>query len=554
MPNLPAIASTPWGTALDNYLSALTLVINVKDSIYAGGAKGDGVTDDTAAIAAARSAANAAGGGLVFWPNGTYITGNQPLYANVHDAGAGIGATIIKLKNGSNADLFSAQTGNINLGASFGAGSAGTLYNFGFHDLTLDGNKANQSATSYVLRFYGYGFNFSNVVIRNGYTDNVLSDWNGGSASPGNDSMEAHVSNLKTHDAGGAGWRMGGPHDSIFVNFESFNNGSHNLHIGPNVGVLQFTNAHFWGSGIGVNAVSVLAEGPALFSNCQAEGSDVVNVVLLATGCAWDGGEVFGAGTFSVSGFQIGQQAGNTPYPGQVFQSAGVTTSVGVLDYRINTFLYRNEGTHGAIWFANDGGGGFVSSECYQTAGNYFTGTPTGNTMILLHGRGLTVDGSQGKGGAFILPINAFSAFVVRDDASTDIFSVNTNSKRIDIPNATIIRQYSDAYSTRTVELSNGTISTAQSATAPATATNGTITTSGVGVARVAPAGNITGVILQAGTLAGQEVVVVNESAFTVTFATAGTSNVADGVSAVIAANRAMFFVWDSSTSKWYHA
>ena len=44
-------------------------VFNVKDRRFAGGAKGDGVTDDTAAINAASAAASAAGGGVVYFPS-----------------------------------------------------------------------------------------------------------------------------------------------------------------------------------------------------------------------------------------------------------------------------------------------------------------------------------------------------------------------------------------------------------------------------------------------------------------------------------------------------
>lgn len=45
---------------------------NVKDTRYGGGAKGDGTTDDTAAIQAAMDAARDAGGGIVFFPGSTY--------------------------------------------------------------------------------------------------------------------------------------------------------------------------------------------------------------------------------------------------------------------------------------------------------------------------------------------------------------------------------------------------------------------------------------------------------------------------------------------------
>lgn len=102
----------------------------------------------------------------------------------------------------------------------------------------------------------------------------------------------------------------------------------------------------------------------------------------------------------------------------------------------------------------------------------------------------------------------------------------------------------------------NGDLVGGQSATAVATITGGTIATGfNNRVSRVNPAGAITGVIMQAGTQPGQEITVVNEAAAanTVTMAVAGTSNVADGVSTVIAGLTANRFTWDSVTALWYH-
>jgi hypothetical protein len=95
-----------------------------------------------------------------------------------------------------------------------------------------------------------------------------------------------------------------------------------------------------------------------------------------------------------------------------------------------------------------------------------------------------------------------------------------------------------------------------QSASAPTLATTGTIATSGVGVARIAPTAAVTAAILQAGSVAGQQVSVVNEATATyaVTMAASATSNVADGASTVIAVLTCANFTWDSSTSLWYHA
>lgn len=55
-----------------------------------------------------------------------------------------------------------------------------------------------------------------------------------------------------------------------------------------------------------------------------------------------------------------------------------------------------------------------------------------------------------------------------------------------------------------------------------------------------------------AGITGGQELILINNTANTITFAAAGTSNVANGTSAVIAANCCMFLVWDATSSRWY--
>jgi hypothetical protein len=87
---------------------ALTSWTNVKDY----GATGDGTTDDGAAIQAAINAANAAGGGTVFVPAGTYLCSGLDLYSNITLAGSGWGSILKqKFQAGDNYYLLSINEG-----------------------------------------------------------------------------------------------------------------------------------------------------------------------------------------------------------------------------------------------------------------------------------------------------------------------------------------------------------------------------------------------------------------------------------------------------------
>ena len=79
----------------------------------------------------------------------------------------------------------------------------------------------------------------------------------------------------------------------------------------------------------------------------------------------------------------------------------------------------------------------------------------------------------------------------------------------------------------------------------------GTIIIANIRNVRLTTAGAVTGVIMPVG-YAGAPVYLVNESANSITFAASGTSRVAAGVSAVLAAFSKMVLVWDSATSLWY--
>ncbi len=97
MSRLPTVSgdANAWGSILNDFLSVAhnsngslkNLFINVKDPAY--GAKGDGITDDTAAINSAITAA--ASGGIIFFPFGTYIISSSLIIDNDNIALVGQG-------------------------------------------------------------------------------------------------------------------------------------------------------------------------------------------------------------------------------------------------------------------------------------------------------------------------------------------------------------------------------------------------------------------------------------------------------------------------------
>lgn len=91
----PKVYGDTWGGVYQSY--TLPEVFNVKSAKY--GAKGDGTTDDTTAIANALSDAFVSGvsGGIVYLPRGTYIVNSTLIVqSKVKLVGAGRSATVIK--------------------------------------------------------------------------------------------------------------------------------------------------------------------------------------------------------------------------------------------------------------------------------------------------------------------------------------------------------------------------------------------------------------------------------------------------------------------------
>jgi hypothetical protein len=242
------------------------------------GAKGDGTTDDTAAIQKALTAAGNAGGGTVYVPAGTYKTGPLTIPQNVTLRGAGIAATTLQL-----APTVS-QYGNLIMNQQL----AGTSYDANcvqVRDLRIDGNKSAMSAgwrnCGIVLsnRTPSGGFEYtdgrhqvSNVLIQNFTGDGLVQAGRG----------VVQASDVQAWVCNGFGFNLN--EDSEYVNCDAGACGLDGFIIQG--GSNRLTGCKAWFSGA------------ALVSG---RGAGATLLTVTAPPNSWDGGNITGGLTFSLA-------------------------------------------------------------------------------------------------------------------------------------------------------------------------------------------------------------------------------------------------------------
>lgn len=218
---LPADPTTGLAAATKQYVDAA-------GGLRVAAPSGDttGATD-VAVLNAAITTVNAAGGGTVSLQPGTYWI-NTPvvLRSTVTVRGAGVEATVIKLANAANCDVLAGLNfATLTLtGASTWASSG--IWDFAVADLTVDGNRANQSGASWGVRVYGYNWLLTNLDVRNCFTDGLWTEWGplSSDAPATSDGSECTANNIKAHHCGRHGWVFLGPSDSRLANVMAFKN------------------------------------------------------------------------------------------------------------------------------------------------------------------------------------------------------------------------------------------------------------------------------------------------------------------------------------------
>lgn len=274
--SVTATGTTTARTLADRFADA----VSVKDF----GAVGDGVADDKAEIQAAIDAVSTAGGGVVFVPEGTYTMSLRvTVKAGVTLAGAGIGATTLKVTDHDRVVVLEADSGirNISLDAN---GQHDAVVNKlsvlsvsgdncvidtvevidGYSGISVGGaDEATAPSNTEITNVYTHD-NVSRGLIldpfANGTIVNGIHSWGNGNAGIliGHGAFNNLVTNFVLEDINNASlWLHEGAHDnvvcngviknpalttSVGVNFSSgaYNNRVSNVHISGYARAVQF--------------------------------------------------------------------------------------------------------------------------------------------------------------------------------------------------------------------------------------------------------------------------------------------------------------------------
>jgi hypothetical protein len=441
---------------------------------------------DTAAI---QGAENGGRSMISLAPGIFYVTGLTK-NANTVWQGSGRLGTTIKLADNVNAAAVITTAGFNSL---TGTGVEGGPGGWGIRDLTVDGNKANQTVKPDGIRLYGYNFDITDVSFTN-VAKGMYTEWRdfGGSGIPGK-TMESRYLGVKINAFDTYGWQNRGPHDSRAFDLTIFGPdlataygywGQESTGLYSSAGT-QIIGGHVWGSPLWDWVLDSQTHLFECISEVSAPGGG--QVLIRANLCQVNGGVLVIYQGFTADG--CGIQLGDLTHP--------------VSGVRVDTTMLGFTGVdaaHAAINVVNDAGSNAIDATVYQPTGTALWGTPnTGFSRYRIAGAGAATRGANAAISlqlllgrhVFDIPAGVGQAFLLTSNGS-DVVNVNTASNRLEIIGGMLARMYSDPfYSTPAIELDStkGHINIPAPTTAPGVTLGPAIGTSGNG-ASVTVSGN----------------------------------------------------------------
>lgn len=369
--------------------------VSVKDY----GAVGDGVANDTVAIQAALDYLNSIGGGRLYFPKGVYTVNKLTTYSNIWLCGDGRDNTVIKLRNAQNTDLLYGALSDTRWLTAAAVGNTNT----GLFDITLDGNRANNTAGSCFAN-YGDDVYMQNVFITQAAEWGIRTDYFNGEDAYG---MEGHFINVKIDTCGKDGWRFDGPHDSVVVNCTVIDasklaNATYDgIRVGSRCNA-RFVGCHVWNRSTSFRhryAVNLeVGGGGNEFSTCHFEGAQVANVFVACNTnifdpstrlyYPWNGVNMILAGTAAANNVRctfVGPFTGQPQaYAIVLGNTAGDTPSYNTID------IHCIDCRLGAIWFNFSGGFNQIKARGFWTSGAASFGTPATTDRVDILAPGAT--------------------------------------------------------------------------------------------------------------------------------------------------------------------
>ncbi len=209
----------PFTNAITTSVSSL---LNQVVSVKMWGAKGDGSSDDTAAIQSAIDFATArtvAGNNTsVFAPSGVYRVSKIIIRAKTIFYGEGR-STVFKKIDGSNGPVIYGVNSD-SLWGYAGVDASEFAYNFDIHDFVVDGNvdgvrnKFISSATGDGIAIWGSRYRMYNIDILNCAERGIRTDYKDQNLDYLAPWFESTIYSIRINNCGKEGWLCAGPHDA----------------------------------------------------------------------------------------------------------------------------------------------------------------------------------------------------------------------------------------------------------------------------------------------------------------------------------------------------